>query len=1257
MIELSRSYVRFGAFKNKGLKKFLTFSLSLLLISPFFSFYPDFQQSSEEEDFLYASKLYNDGLYDLAIAQLNQFINLYPNSIRILDAKYMVGMSYFKLDNLDEARKIFQRIDIDHPGTRRGEMSLFMVGVIYDKMGEHILAGETFKRMALFYPSSPEAPEAYFKAGESYKKAGNLDKAVEVFNELISRYPDLDQSIKGRLELSRIYRGQKKFKFSLSELDRVSVHPLFEKFMIDIFIERAETYTAMGDLESARKILTDLTDKFKPVDEAIQGYFKLGEIYISLGDYKTAEKYFSQVLKNSTDEALLNRTYVRYGDISFLEGKYDRALKYYLKSSIEKIETPEDYINLLKEGLCYEELEEDDKALKIYNRLALSEISIGREFRLEATERAAELNLAMRDFRSAISLYRNYIEKFADRREASNFYFEIGRIFEFQLKDYRKAILYYRNVAKDTLKSIKADDAMASTGRCYFKLGEYSSSVNEFRELLRRFPGSEYTEYAGKMIDFQKKFYIQRAELEFNRLAQLLGDIIAERPRDELYFELAMTYYNDLKDYNRASEHLERLLKLNPGEDVKLRTLYFLGSSYKNLAEKAEFFGDRDARRNYEKSAYSVFKSLLKNFPESDYADEAAISLAEIEIGRETDEKVKIQKKKSLFKTILITYPGSNKMDYMLYELGNIYKSYSQEPESLKIAAGYLSLIESNFQSSPFIDKAVYEKILINSRLMDDFPLTSELSNFIRKFPSSEMVVKAKYSLSRALRKSQKFEEALQLLVDIKNNHYYSEYADSVKVLIGDLYLAVGRYVDALDIFIDFIEPSDFLSRAFKRSVTPADPELFYKIAYVYDRLGQNEDAIDYYSRFLEIAQERELILKSILALKDIYVRTGDFDTAREVLRKYIAMNPDREEELKFRKELAEIYFSTEDYNLAIEEYNKILKLTEDPAERKYILSRKIVSHFRIKDIDNANKSIEKFIYAFKKEYIDTYKAMFFFERGKYYSAEKDFTRALKIFQKIIDDYEGTEFVVPSMYETAKIYVVTNRIDEAIDLLTRMTIRYKGHSIIPQVYNTLGGIYFSSEQFQNAISAFKKAVEDPNAGPILKDAMANLIRCYEVLGIWDSAIALAKEYIRRFPDAEDVFVMRIKVGNYLMNISEYERAIEYFKELIVHADPETSAEIQYWIGENYFKMGEYAKAIREYLKVPYMGKPTRLDWSASALWKVGNAYEKLDNYDKAVFMYKKIIEERGAASNFGRFARKRIDELILSGKISSESGK
>ena len=112
-----------------------------------------------------------------------------------------------------------------------------------------------------------------------------------------------------------------------------------------------------------------------------------------------------------------------------------------------------------------------------------------------------------------------------------------------------------------------------------------------------------------------------------------------------------------------------------------------------------------------------------------------------------------------------------------------------------------------------------------------------------------------------------------------------------------------------------------------------------------------------------------------------------------------------------------------------------------------------------------------------------------------------------------------------------------------------------------------------------------------------------------------------------------------------MKLSEYNRAAEYFRNVKQDADAETEAEIQYWIRKCYYNMGLFEQAIFELLKVNYLSKPTKLPWATTALYEAGLAYTKLGNSRQAKQLFEKIIKKEGAASDLGRIAKQRIEEI------------
>ena len=58
---------------------------------------------------------------------------------------------------------------------------------------------------------------------------------------------------------------------------------------------------------------------------------------------------------------------------------------------------------------------------------------------------------------------------------------------------------------------------------------------------------------------------------------------------------------------------------------------------------------------------------------------------------------------------------------------------------------------------------------------------------------------------------------------------------------------------------------------------------------------------------------------------------------------------------------------------------------------------------------------------------------------------------------------------------------------------------------------------------------------------------------------------------------------------------------------------------------------------------------TKLPWAATALYEAGQCYLKLDQPDKAKKIFRKIVLQEGAASDLGRIAQKKIDEIEKNG--------
>jgi len=257
----------------------------------------------------------------------------------------------------------------------------------------------------------------------------------------------------------------------------------------------------------------------------------------------------------------------------------------------------------------------------------------------------------------------------------------------------------------------------------------------------------------------------------------------------------------------------------------------------------------------------------------------------------------------------------------------------------------------------------------------------------------------------------------------------------------------------------------------------------------------------------------------------------------------------------------------------------------------------------------------------------------------------KDFAEAEKIFKKLGKDYRGTRPGILAEYGLGKTLLLQNKAKDALKTLTQIPERYPGHPFLHTVYLGLGDFYQAQQQWDNAIQAFKQVIKDSTLDSNFRLAVRSLLDVYDRMGLKDRALALARFYVNRFPDDSKTFDLRLKIGLLLIDLMQYEDAIAYLQDLKPFADAQTEPEIQYYIGKSYMNAGQFDQAIAELLRVKFFSMPTKLPWDVIALYDAAISYTRLGNCVKARQLFQQIVREQGAASDFGRFAKTKVEEL------------
>ena len=217
------------------------------------------QISGESDDFKFASKLYDDRLYDVAVTQLEKFLSEYPASRYRLNALKLLGDSQFNISNFSEARRIFIQLEEEYLGTVEAENALKKSAQASEQLGDYVSAAVTFKKFTAHYPNSNKVESAYLASGFNYLKAGMNDLTESILLELLESFPESRESLTALTVLAGIYENEHRDEEALRKLELAREHKNSKIHLPLILHSTARIQMRLSEYEAAAQSLSKLS--------------------------------------------------------------------------------------------------------------------------------------------------------------------------------------------------------------------------------------------------------------------------------------------------------------------------------------------------------------------------------------------------------------------------------------------------------------------------------------------------------------------------------------------------------------------------------------------------------------------------------------------------------------------------------------------------------------------------------------------------------------------------------------------------------------------------------------------------------------------------------------------------------------------------------------------------------------------------------------------------------------------------------------
>lgn len=1199
--------------------KFGNFSL-LVILSLVFTFNST-SLAQDDPAYKLGNRFYRDSLYNLALEQYHKYLNNSAGGSFEADAIYKSALCYQNMNNNKNAAEKFEEYITRFPSKPDVMDAMYHAAVSRRAAGDIKEAGDWYFSVWSKYSGSVRARNSLFEAARAYENVPDIDRAVKLYETYLKRFSNTENAKKVVIYLVDIFIKKGQFQQAEKVLKVLSPKAEDKEYNLSwkyrsalldwklqkgegVLLKFKELFSLLTvdfpDFEIVSTTYLDILKKSNKHAEALLVYERLDGFYENRGGKGAGYSFYKEWSENARKAQNWNALLTLSNKL--LDPKYSTNVNLFeVKYRIAE---------------AYTALKDFPRAVETLRFIETNDTT--GVFAVKAVRRSAELYLSKGLYLSAISSYRNYLQ-FDKTRDRDVVLFKIGKIYQEKYRKFDAALREFDNLMKWYPSSSYHVRAVFSAAQCQEKLSQYKLAAANYRYVSETGSDEEIIQKAKQRYSYIADFLIKDSEGAAYKLTSLLEVGIEKLSESDRLQKLAEIYGTDLKEYEKALELYDKLEALDTTHAKKAEIKLSKAMVFEKLARKAKFSGTTKTGSYADDEAVKIYNDIVTQFPSTKEAAEAAYRLLKLKDG---DIKQ--------YEKYLELYPTGRHLPEIIVKIAGFYKKKT-DPESLGkavslykkivetqafkklmpeayagLAASYLKLNElslaknsivsyrEGYRNTPFDAEIYFVSGLLYNREGVIDSAVSQFKEALYRYPYSYLAERLRFELAEA-------EFAANKLFDALNSYqvYIQDYPKGKKILkakygLGRCYISLGKSADAALIF------TELLSSGLSSNVNNL---MRYELAIIEEERGEIFKALGQYRAILE---------------------NGDFNKKFDI-----------------HKRMGKLYFDSRVFNKAALSYMELVNLSTTANDSAFAMSRAAVSFIMAGERKKSDKVIKSFRDQFESRYKEYFVEIIFHE-GLHLSVEKEYDKAIKRFDFILQKFDNSSWADDASYEIALAKFYQNKSDEALALFSKLPESYPTSDLIAATLFKKGMIFFGKSDYLRAATSFDEAMNHHSADKDIKyRAAGNAASAYQKASSWLKSAEAYNVMIRDFPDKIHLSSYHLKRGFSLIQAGKTSDAlIEFIK---AQKDPlkDDKPEIHYWIATCHSKLGDLDKAIAEYLKVPYQyasaGK-----WGVTSEYEAARLYERQGNFSQAMTLYNKIIRSDGEQGRFGKRAVERM---------------
>lgn len=922
------------------------------------------------------------------------------------DAQYYIAVCALILEN-DDAQELLQRFIKQHPENPKTKLAYYQIGKYYYQKADYQNALEWFKKVNTVDLSGDDNVEYKFKTAYSYFINEDYASAKPLFGLIKDKKSVYaEQATYYYAIISYI---NKDYKLALSNFEKLKGSKNYEasypyyisaiyfldqryddvlKYTIPILEQTKQTnevemlrivaasYFAKADYVNAIKYYELFMAKDNNSTQNSQDAYQIGYTYYKLQNYNKSIAQLGKLVSDTT--AYSQFGLYTLGD-NYIKNKNKQsarnAFQVSSKLNFDRLLQEDALLNFAK--LSYE-LEFHNIALDaIQNFIKKYPYSDKRN---EAKTLHAKILIGSKNYKTAVDILEAMPDKSEEAKEAyqkatyfRGLEFFNERAFENAISLFLRSLNYPKDSEIEALATYWCAESM-------YEVRKYSEAVEKYAEFLSQ-PASKklsiynYANYALGYAALEGENY-SKAAVYFDKFldksdkdANIKTDAtirLADAYFGAKSYSNALTYYNKIISQNAKAEDYALFQRgiiqgIQNAPDAKIATLQSLLNQFPN-SNYADDAGFEIAYTYFligqGEKAKSDLQNLITKYPRTSYIPRALITIGLVDYDQKKDEEAI-----EVFKKVINDYKSTDEAQQALKLIERIYIDGGNATEFINYANTTSIGNYSTSEQDNIMFQAAY-----NRYLKSDWNGTIESVNaYYDKFPKPIKDKQSRFIRAESYKNAEKYAAAI---IDYEYilNDWTSEWTEKALISISKIYMNNKQYNEAI-VHLKKLEISSE-----------------YKANY------------NYAINNLLIAYAGIMVPDQTLKYADIiktYEKSSDEDKLRASLFS------------------GKAYLLQSDTTSALKQLESVVKTNKSiiAAEAKYNIAE--VLYYK-KDYKTAQKTCFDLINNMPN--YDYWVAKSFLLLADIYKAQNDKTQAIATLKSIIDNYEGKDEIL----ETAK---------------------------------------------------------------------------------------------------------------------------------------------------------------------------------------------------------------------------------------------